>query len=60
MFLMLLSEERANITFRGLIGEGLWVNYSELHCKKNKKKQNKETTLHFRKDEEEETVLRNP
>ena len=38
MFLMLLSEERANITFRGLIGEGLWVNYSELHCKKNKKK----------------------
>ena len=55
MFLMLLSEERANITFRGLIGEGLWVNYSGLHYKKKKKK-----TLHFRKDGEEETVLRNP
>ena len=54
MFLMLLPEERANITFRGLIGEGLWVNYSERHCKKKKK------TLHFRKDGEEETVLRNP
>ena len=57
MFLMLLPEERANITFRGLIGEGLWVNYSERHCKKKKKKSK---TLHFRKDGEEETVLRNP
>ena len=50
---MLLPEERANITFRGLIGDGLWVNYSGLHYKKKK-------TLHFRKDGEEETVLRNP